>query len=60
MTIPVRVIKGERPNLGQIPSTCPESLKTLVRMCWDPTPAKRPDFNKVLDILEEIEANSSL
>ena len=60
MTIPMRVIKGERPNLGQIPSTCPESLKTLVRMCWDPTPAKRPDFNKVLDILEEIEANSFL
>lgn len=57
MTIPVRVIKGERPNLSQIPSTCPDSLKHLVRMCWDPVPAKRPNFNQILDVLESLESD---
>lgn len=55
MTIPIRVIKGERPNLGQIPSTCPEALKNLLRACWDPVPARRPNFHLILDVLESLE-----
>lgn len=55
MTIPIRVVKGERPNISQIPSTCPSSLKDLIRLCWDQNPSKRPNFHKILDIVESID-----
>ncbi|OMJ86306.1 hypothetical protein SteCoe_12219 [Stentor coeruleus] len=55
MTIPIRVVKGERPNLGQIPSTCPEALKNLLRACWDAVPTRRPNFHLILDVLENLE-----
>lgn len=55
MTIPIRVVKGERPNISQIPSTCPSALKDLIRQCWDQVPAKRPNFHKILDVVESID-----
>jgi serine/threonine protein kinase len=60
MTIPMRVVKGERPNLAQIPTSCPEVLKNLVRACWDANPSKRPNFNQILDILEKVESTYDL
>jgi serine/threonine protein kinase len=55
MTIPIRVVKGERPNISQIPSTCPTALKDLIRQCWDQVPAKRPNFHKILDVIEALD-----
>jgi hypothetical protein len=36
--IPALVTAGERPEL---PSTCPEEFKTLIKACWKSDPAAR-------------------
>lgn len=58
MTIPVRVIRGERPNLSQISSNCPESVKNLIRACLDGIPQRRPNFNQILDVLEKLDSGN--
>lgn len=55
MRIPMEVVKGTRPNISQIPSTCPSSLKDLIRACWDQNPSKRPDFRRILDVVEAVD-----
>jgi len=37
--------KGKRPD---IPETCPPKLKSLIQQCWNPSPAIRPPFSKIL------------
>jgi hypothetical protein len=35
------VRKNKRP---EIPDGTPEGLDHLIKLCWDPNPAKRPQF----------------
>jgi len=55
VTIPMRVVKGERPNLSVIPSTCPDIVKDIIRASWDPIPSKRPTFAQILDALDSMD-----
>lgn len=36
----------------KIPLNCPKNLARLIRTCWDDDPAKRPEFRRIVDILE--------
>lgn len=38
----------------QIPRSLDANLGNLMRSCWDDSPASRPPFGKVLDILKEV------
>uniref|UniRef100_A0A251VL92 Protein kinase domain-containing protein n=1 Tax=Helianthus annuus TaxID=4232 RepID=A0A251VL92_HELAN len=44
--------KSLRPT---IPPKCPPAMKTLIQLCWSPDPRKRPEFLKVVKVLEEFE-----
>ncbi|KAH3831342.1 uncharacterized protein LOC127880025 [Dreissena polymorpha] len=46
-----RVRKNKRP---EIPASTPEGLTHLISICWDPNPAKRPQFKEILQILENL------
>ncbi|PRP74643.1 SH2 domain-containing protein [Planoprotostelium fungivorum] len=37
--------KGKRPD---VPDVCPPKLKTLIQQCWNPSPAIRPPFARIL------------
>jgi serine/threonine protein kinase len=43
--------KHKRPKL---PPTCPTSLANLIKLCWHKDPAKRPSFDTILTMLEQI------
>lgn len=43
--------ENKRPT---IPDDCPGSLKALIKTCWDGNPAKRPSFEKIIQMLDEI------
>jgi len=51
--------KGKRPD---IPETCPAKLKTLIQQCWNPSPAIRPSFAKILkeNILDHLIIHSHI
>lgn len=59
MTIPVKVLRGERPNLNVIPSTCPELVKDIMKAAWDQNPSRRPTFAQILDALETLDIDST-
>ncbi|KAG0600836.1 hypothetical protein M758_11G064500 [Ceratodon purpureus] len=42
---------GLRPKL---PSECPEALASLISLCWDADPKRRPTFSIICDKLEKI------
>ncbi|XP_076906488.1 serine/threonine/tyrosine-protein kinase HT1-like [Bidens hawaiensis] len=44
--------KSLRPT---IPPDCPPAMKTLIELCWSTDPRKRPEFMKVVKVLEEFE-----
>ncbi|KAI3829290.1 hypothetical protein L1987_03409 [Smallanthus sonchifolius] len=44
--------KSLRPT---IPTDCPPAMKTLIELCWSSDPRKRPEFFKVVKVLEEFE-----
>ncbi|KAK1420035.1 hypothetical protein QVD17_21324 [Tagetes erecta] len=44
--------KSLRPT---IPTDCPPAMKTLIKLCWSSDPRKRPEFFKVVKVLEEFE-----
>lgn len=44
---------GKRPKLGL--DICPESLRNLITVCWDPSPDERPPTAEVLSKLKEIQ-----
>jgi serine/threonine protein kinase len=43
-----KVLRGDRPEL---PSQCPQSLKNLIKLCWDPEPITRPSFAEICEEL---------
>ena len=43
------VVAGLRPRLAE---ELPEALQTMVKACWHASPAERPAFNDILDVLE--------
>jgi len=47
-------VSGVRPDLEAIPPDCPEALKDLMIVCWTPNPAKRPAFDEILGVLEQV------
>jgi len=48
--------KQERPSLGDIP----KSVKTIVRKLWDHEPNTRPDFESVIDELNNVTLSCAL
>ncbi|KAI3682928.1 hypothetical protein L1987_83318 [Smallanthus sonchifolius] len=44
--------KSLRPT---IPPDCPPAMKTLIELCWSSDPRKRPEFLKVVKVLEKFE-----
>ncbi|KAG0631378.1 hypothetical protein M758_1G248800 [Ceratodon purpureus] len=46
-----RITNGERPIL---PSSCPEALVSLLKLCWATTPTDRPCFSQIREELTSI------
>ncbi|XP_022138142.1 serine/threonine-protein kinase STY17-like [Momordica charantia] len=47
-----------RQNLRpEIPKCCPSSLANVMRKCWDGNPAKRPEMDEVVKLLEAIDTS---
>lgn len=40
----LRVVRGDRPDLGELPTECPIQLCNLMMKCWAQEPSNRPDF----------------
>lgn len=53
--IPVRVLKGDRPDLNLIGPAVPSGIKDLMRKCWDQNPKVRPTFRQIIEELEVIQ-----
>ncbi|EGD74290.1 TKL protein kinase [Salpingoeca rosetta] len=51
-----RVVAGDRPT---VPLDCPEALAQLIRECWQPRPAGRPHFDKIVQTLLRISDTTS-
>lgn len=49
------VTGGERP---EIPDNCPSKLKALIKACWDQDPKRRPSFEKIIPLFDEIIVDS--
>eukprot|EP00803_Ostreobium_quekettii_P004067 evm.model.scf_2308.1 EVM.evm.TU.scf_2308.1 scf_2308:5860-7910(-) len=47
------VINGKRP---QVPACCPQSLAALIQDCWQHGYKRRPDFDQIVDRLNEMRA----
>ena len=43
-----------RPDLKQVPPSCPSKLITLMTLCWKAESEKRPSFSSILDLLNGI------
>ncbi|XP_031474016.1 serine/threonine/tyrosine-protein kinase HT1-like isoform X1 [Nymphaea colorata] len=48
--------KNERPH---IPDACSPEISNLIRQCWTADPAKRPDFDFIVALLEQYEEHHS-
>ncbi|XP_033632232.1 dual specificity protein kinase splB-like [Asterias rubens] len=46
--------KVQQKKRPEIPQTCPEPLKHLIKSCWDHKPNKRPSFKDILIALEAL------
>eukprot|EP00010_Vexillifera_abyssalis_P008880 CAMPEP_0201544270 /NCGR_PEP_ID=MMETSP0173_2-20130828/869_1 /ASSEMBLY_ACC=CAM_ASM_000268 /TAXON_ID=218659 /ORGANISM="Vexillifera sp., Strain DIVA3 564/2" /LENGTH=537 /DNA_ID=CAMNT_0047952329 /DNA_START=58 /DNA_END=1668 /DNA_ORIENTATION=+ len=51
------VTNGERPEL---PEKCPSKLKALIKACWDADPKRRPNFDKIIPLFDEIIVDSTI
>jgi serine/threonine protein kinase len=49
------VMKGNRPDLEAVPPNIPEALRLLMTKCWAHSPAERPHFVHICQILTTIE-----
>ncbi|EGR28558.1 protein kinase domain protein [Ichthyophthirius multifiliis] len=49
------VTEGKRPQFDQIPHECPEALIQLMKDCWEQNPNNRPDFQQILERLNQME-----
>ena len=52
MDIKEKVVSGERPH---VPTTVPTAVGSLIRSAWDGDGKRRPRFEKVVPLLEEVE-----
>lgn len=50
-------LKSQRPK--PFPISCPLSMQHLIRLCWHPSPKKRPNFAQIIGHLEKIEKSLS-
>ncbi|KAK8899539.1 protein kinase activity protein [Tritrichomonas musculus] len=39
-------------NRPKIPKNCPQNLAKFIRLCWSTDPDKRPEFKKIVKVLE--------
>lgn len=44
------LVQNARPPLAD---NCSPVLANLIKRCWDQNPAKRPDFNYIVSVLEK-------
>ncbi len=51
MRVTLEVLEGKRP---QVPADCPQAYSKLMRRCWHPQPAKRPQMEDVLSRLDSL------
>ncbi|KAG0631964.1 hypothetical protein M758_1G294300 [Ceratodon purpureus] len=49
-----RIVGGERPKL---PSSCPDSLASLLGACWRTKPSSRPSFTEIIETLTSVKRN---
>jgi len=47
-------VQGVRPDLEAVPPDCPEILRDLMIFCWAHDPKKRPSFEMILPMLEQV------
>lgn len=47
-------VQGARPDLEAVPPDCPPPLRDLMITCWAHDPKKRPAFDSVCHVLEEV------
>ena len=52
MDIKEKVVAGERPH---VPTTAPTAVGSLIRSAWDADTKRRPRFEKIGPLLEEVE-----
>ena len=45
--VPLRVTRGDRPDLQLNRAECCSELKKLIRDCWDSKPQSRPSFRTI-------------
>jgi len=51
----IEIIKeGDRPYL---PDSCHQGLKTIIEMCWEQAPEKRPTAQQVVEMLSNLVKN---
>mmetsp|Transcript_44575 Transcript_44575/g.123511 ORF Transcript_44575/g.123511 Transcript_44575/m.123511 type:complete len:288 (+) Transcript_44575:108-971(+) len=48
VTLRQKVVKGERPDLADVPDDCPQVLLEVMTACWEHDPRKRHDFNAII------------
>ena len=53
--IPMKVLRGERPDLNAVPAGTPPAIKDLIRSCWDQNPLKRPNFRHIMQFLDNMQ-----
>ena len=53
--ISLQVIRNQlRPNLSSLPKTCPPQLIDIMKLCWDSDYKRRPSFECIHSLLENI------
>jgi len=53
-TIRRLVQDGQRPSMELVPACCPQTLRSLMTLCWNQDPAMRPDFEHVRKYLRMV------
>ena len=53
--IPMKVLRGERPDLLAIGPAVPSAVKDLITSCWDQSPSRRPNFMQIMQFLDGLQ-----
>ena len=53
--IPMKVLRGERPDLAAIGPAVPPAIKDLIVSCWDQSPNRRPNFRQIMQFLDGVQ-----
>ncbi|KLL01724.1 MAG: hypothetical protein MRERC_7c007 [Mycoplasmataceae bacterium RC_NB112A] len=51
INLALAVCQGYRPNIDEVP--IPQSLKDLIKKCWDVNPSQRPGARELLEIISD-------